>query len=186
MNKSGFVDGMMKVIVWAAIFSFFILMVYAGGMILPILVPTAQEVLTTAGDAMQSTGDANIQAAADVAITPINQSLNNAEWMAYTMLILMFLSYIVMCFYVRTYPFLLWIWIIMIVILCICSIWMTVAYQDMSADSELGAYYHDWGNVDFALRNLPAIVFILGVIGGIIMFMLSNRDSAAEMGGGPL
>ncbi len=185
-NKKGLAGNIMLLIVFGIVLVFIILLIYAGSLILPILTPNLQEMGTLANDAMQSTNNQDIQYASNNSIVPATESLNNMEWIGYTMMIFMFLVFIVMCFYIRVYPFLMWIWIVLIVILVFVSMYMTVAYQDLRADSQLGDYYKAWGNTDFVLRNLPVVVFILGVIGGIVMFMVSSRDGAMEQGGGYL
>lgn len=169
--------------IWALVLIFIILLVWAGAVVLPILTPTLHDVGSITTEALHSANDPAITQATDASIVPATETLNNMEWISYTLMILMFMAFLVMCFYVRTYPFLIWIWIIMIVVMIFVSIYLTVAYQNLRNDPMLGSYYKEWGNTDFVLRNLPIVIFVLGVVGGIIMFMIP-KDTATEQAGG--
>lgn len=183
-NKRGFIDKTLGLVVFGVVLIFIVLIVYFGSLLMPILTPNLQTAGTLVNDAFQSVDNEPIQNASTAVIVPATNALNNMEWLSYSLMIVCFLAFLIMCFYVRTYPFLLWIWIIMIIIIVFVSIYLTVAYQDLRADATLGQYYQSWENTDFMLRNLPIVMLIIGIVGGVIMFILSSRDAAAEQVGG--
>lgn len=181
-DKKGLASQIMIIIVMALVIGFIILLIFLGQLVFPPLVSVSQDANVILQDTFQASGDSDLQAAGEASFQPAADSLNNLEWVSYTMVIIMFLVFLVMCFYVRTYPFLMFIWIILIILMLILSIYLAVVYQDLAADPALGDYYTDWKNTDFVLQNLPFLVVILGIAGGIIMFILSSRDQEAEIG----
>jgi hypothetical protein len=146
----------------------------------PPLVSTIQTAGTISTQAFQSTQDADIISAGASSITPAVDSLNNLEWVSYTLFTLLFLTFIIMCFFVRVYPFLVVFWIIIVVILFIASLYLTTTYQDMRTDPSLG--YTSWENTDFMLRNLPVLIFVVGLVGGIVMYIIASKDKEIDAG----
>ena len=182
-KKGNLGNQMLLLLVMAIVVGLIMLVIFIGQLVLPPLVSTTTDTNTILSDAFASSGDTNLIAAGDASFAPASRALNNLEWVSYTMMILMFLVFLIMCFYVRTYPFLLFVWIIIIVVLLFLALYLTVVYQDLAADPTLGGYYTSWENSDYVLRNLPVFILVAGIIGGIIMFMLSSREQEAEIGG---
>lgn len=185
-DKRGIASQIMIVIIMGIVLAMLMLFIFIGQLIGPPLISTLQDTNGILQETMQSTNNENLTSAAQASFQPAADSLNNFEWLSYTLIIMVFLVFIVMCFYVRTYPFLLFVWIIMIILLVVMAIYLSVVYQDLATDNTLGGYYTSWENTDFILQNLPAIILILGIVGGIVMFILSSREQEAEIGGGYL
>lgn len=183
-NKKGLGRQLMLLLIMGIILILIILLAFVGHLILPPLVSTMQDSNTILQDTFESTNDQNIIDAGQASFEPASRSLSNLEWVSYFMIILSLLIFVIMCFYVRIYPFLLGFWIILIVILMIISIYMTVVYQDLRTDPQLGSYYTSWENTDFVLRHLPLLVLAIGIVGGIIMFSLASRSQEVEISGG--
>lgn len=181
-DKRGLSGQIMAIIIMAIVLILIMLIVFIGQLVLPPLVSSVQDTSSIVQTAFQSSGNQDLIAAGDASFVPASQSLNNLEWVSYTMFVILFLVFLIMCFYVRTYPFLLVIWIILIVILLIVSIYLAVVYQDLRVSPGLDTYYQSWENTDFFLRYLPGIILIMGVVGGIIMFVISSREQEAELG----
>lgn len=182
-NKKGLSDQIILIMVMSIVLIFIILLFYVGHLLLPVIVPTLQDAKTSVKQAVQETGDQNLITAEASSVEPVADSLNNLEWMSYVMLIFSFLTFLVMCFYVRTYPFLMVVWILMIIVLIFVSIQLTISYQELRTDPILSSYYQAWENTDFVLQNLPIIILVMGIGGGIIMFSVSSRDPEVEIGG---
>lgn len=188
-NKKGLGNQIMLLIVMAIVLIGLILIMFVWGMLGPPLQATLSDSNTIIQETFASSQDANLISAGQTSFGNATEGVtNNLEWVSYTMFILMFLVFLIMAFYVRTYPFLLVIWIILIVLMFFGSIYLTVVYQDLRADATLGAYYQSWENTDFILQNLPIITLMVGIIGGIIMFMLASRNQEVEQisGGYPI
>lgn len=185
-DKKGISNQIMLVIIMGIVLAMIVLLVFLSHLILPPLQSVSQDTNGIIQETFQSSGDQNLIDAGEASFQPAAESLNNLEWMSYTLVILSFLVFLIMCFYVRTYPFLMFVWIIMMVVLIFISLYLTTTYQGLVTDDTLGGYYTSWENTDFILQNLPIILVFVGIIGGAIMFMLASRDRESELGGGPL
>jgi len=174
----------MIIIVMAIVLIMLILGFFLFQLVGPPLVSTLQEASGVISNTMQSTGDEALVNASASSFEPALQSMNNLEWISYTLFIVMFFTWIIMCFFVRSYPFLIIIWVILMIIMVVLSIYLAVVYQDMRTSPGLAEYYQSWENTDFMLKNLPVVMTILGIIGGIVMFVLASRDQEAEIGQG--
>lgn len=183
-NKKGISGQIMLLIVMAIILIAIVLMVYIFTLIGAPLQSIMQDTSGILSDTMQSTNDPDLINASQASFEPALRSLNNLEWFSYTIAIMAFLVFLIMCFYVRVYPFLIFIWIVLIIVLLALSLYLTSAYQGLASDDGLGGYYTAWENTDFMLKNLPFIILILGIGGGIIMFMLASKEQSVEAGGG--
>lgn len=182
-NKRGLANQILIIIVMAIILILLILGFFAFQLVGPPLVSTLQETSGTLRSTFQETHEESLINASESSIIPASQSLNNLEWLSYTLFGVMFIVWVIMCFYVRTYPFLMVIWIILVIIMVVLSIYLAVVYQDIRVQPGLSDYYQSWENTDFMLKNLPIVVTILGIGGGIVMFMLASREQEAEIGG---
>lgn len=186
-DKRGIGNQLMLIIVMAIILGLLMLIIFIAQLVGPPLVSTLQDTNSIIQGSLSTSGNQDLVTAGQSSFEPVAQSLNNLEWVSYTMFVMLFIVFLIMCFYVRTYPFLLVFWIILIVIMLIIAIYLAVVYQDLRVDPTLGSYYTSWENSDFFLKNLPAIILVIGIVGGIIMFIISSREQEVEYAGsGPL
>lgn len=189
-NKKGVAQQMLLLLIMAGVLIGIIGVFWIFSLVGPPLLSSTGTAKTIIQDSFQATNDQNLINASNNSIVPALETVNNLEWFSYGVIIMMFLAFIIMCFAVRVYPFLIFFWIVLVIIMVILSVYLTVAYQDFKTDSSLNAYYSSWENTDYILRYLPAIVTALGILGGIIMFILSSREQEAEAysyaGGYPL
>lgn len=172
----------MTVVIMGIILGMLMLFVFIAQLAGPLLFGSVGDLGNTIKQGVENSGNPNLIAAQNSSIEPaIQGSVNNFEWITYSVLIVMLLGFIIMCFYVRTYPFLIFVWIAMIVILLLVSLILAYSYQETAASSVSG-YYDAWENSDFLLKHLPVIILMTGLIGGIIMFVVASREE--EIGGG--
>lgn len=175
-NKKGFFNQLAIVVILAVVLICIILFAWVGGIIGPIISTTGNDVSNSLHEA--TLNDPDLSNASDTAFIPANEGLQNSEWIVYFFIIILFLTFIIMAFYVRTYPFLAFIWIGIIIVLAMISIYLSNAYQEIASDGTMNL--QSWENTHFLLSNLPQIVVIIGIIGGIAMFILSSREQEAE------
>jgi hypothetical protein len=180
MNKKGFLNQFITVLIIGVLLIAILLFVFVGGAILPIMTSTFGDLNTQVQDAMGNTGDPDIINAADVSFNNANKAVQNSEWIFFTLMIMVFIAFIALCYYSRVYPFLAFVWVGMMIVIIFISIFLTSAYQDMSSDPTLSTSYNAWGSSHFYLQYMPHIFAVIGVIGGIIMFALPSRDQEAE------
>lgn len=184
-NKKGqmqVANKIMIIVVMAIVLIMLVLGFFLFQLVGPPLVSTLQDASGTISETMQQSGDETLQNASASSFEPALQSMNNLEWLSYTLFIVMFFNWIIMCFFVRSHPFLLIIWIVLMIIMIALSIYLAVVYQDMRTSPGMAEYYQSWENTDFMLKNLPIVMTILGIVGGIVMFTLVSRDPEAGLG----
>lgn len=181
MNKKGFIDQLTIVIVMGIVLTFLVLAFFVWAFAAPYVADASNEINTIVSSADFSSGTPEVANATAASITPINSSIQQLQWISYAMIIVLFIGFVVMCFYVRTYPFLAFIWIAIIIMIVFMSIFLSVSYQDARED-----IHTQWANQNYLLEYLPHIITVMGIIGGIIMFVLATRDSEAELGSIPV
>ncbi len=180
-NKKGVYDQIVVVVI--------MLIVVAGIMfafwVWSILGPTTVGLISqTSGDvrnAINNTGDGNLTAAINPSLNAIDNSIVNIEWISYAVLIMLMFGFFIMCFYVRTYPFLIFIWIGGILVLTVLSFFITSSYQDLTSGSDyVATQVKGWSTSHFLMSNLPGVFVAVGLLGGIIMFVLISKNGEAE------
>lgn len=181
MNKKGFYNQMMIVLILGIVLGAIVIGFFIFGLISPILISTAG----TFGDVLNQTtttaNDGNLTFATQSSFTNAVSAVQQISWLPWVLFVFMILALIIMCFYVRTYPFLAFFWIVIVVLLGIISIVLTNAYQDIvNQGGDLANAYLSSTSSHYMLSYLPHIVIAIGIIGGIIMFMLASKDSEAE------
>lgn len=161
------------------IMGFALLAIIGLWFIFSLVAPPLSSVIHTGVGALQtaSQGDGNLSNAVDNSFVPVDRSLDNFKWIAYTLPFALLLMFALMASYVRTYPFLLPFWLAIVVVLVFISIYLGNAYQGASVD---GTIYNYTAN-NFYMSSLPIIMSIIGVFGGVILLIVVSRDNAAEV-----
>lgn len=181
MNKKGIYNQTIIVIVIAFFLGAILLLVFLGSIFLPVISKVGTDVTSAFQSQVAQQGDANLTAASTAAIEPVGTGLLTLEWISYGIIIFTFFSFLLMCYYVRTYPFLAYIWILLIVMLLVVTLMLTVSYQNIISSGGYAAEaIQGWENTNFIMNYLPHIVLAIGILGGILMFILSPRDTEAE------
>lgn len=181
-NKKGVIDQLMMVLIMAVVLVVIILVFWAGSMLLPVLTGTGNILVDTFTDSVNTNSpDTELANASNVAGNIASSILGVGESIVYIALIVLFAGFLMMAFYVRTYPFLAFFWIFIIIALTFVSMFVSNAYMTASVSSPLSSFYADWGSNDFLMSNLPSIVVFIGVIGGIFLFVLASREPESEV-----
>jgi len=141
------------------------------GLVGPVTVQQSQSLGGLIVSSADDTGNPDVSNAANIAINPAIEALGVFEWMGTFILIVLLLGFMVIAFYVRTAPFLVFIWIGGMFILVVASIFISTSYIEMASGS-LGNFYLQWGANDFIMRNLAQLMSVAGVMGAIILFTL--------------
>jgi hypothetical protein len=184
MNKEGFVNQIMIVLIIGLVFILIFAVYYVWSLSAPIVQKLSNDVSPIIKKAVGNSGDSSLINATEVSVNAVNNSLNNMEWIGYTALIFMFLTFILIAFYVRTYPFLIFVWFFMIVLGVFIGIFLSVSYQNIKSQGGfLAEAYSSWQTNDLILSYIPHIMVVIGLIGGVVLFILASRETEAEMGG---
>lgn len=144
-----------------------------------LLAPPVVASANTLSTALQevSSQDAEIGGTINDTAIPILSATKNLEWFGYGVLVSFLFGYFIILFYVRSYPFLIYIWMGLVLILVFLSIFLASSYNDISGqDIGGGLTYQSWALNDYILGNLPIIISGIGVFGGVVLFVLVSRD----------
>lgn len=180
MNRKGLVDQMVWIMTLVVILAIIIVFVWGGMILMPMLTGVGKDITGSLVNMSVNSGDGNLTTALSTSTKIVDESIGNLEWVTYAMLIALFLGFLGLCFYVRTYPFLLGFWIVGIIVMAILSLFLTDAYQTaVVEDSSLSV----WVTSHYIMSNLPMIIVGIGIVGGVILFSLITRDNEAEVSG---
>lgn len=182
MGKRGFYNQAMTAAIIIGVLIAIMVCYWFWSLIAPSATSLTTDVSSIILNQARNSTDGNISNAANLAITPAINVLGDFEFFTYTLLSGAVMGFLLLCFYVRTYPFLLFFWIIGIFILALTSIWLTSSYEGAIA----GAGYFSttttsWTTNHYIMSNLPSIFVGFGIIGGIILFLIVSRETEAEV-----
>lgn len=180
-NKRGIVDQIMMVMILAVVIVIVILVFWAGSMVLPVMVGAGGTLINQMSSSADTTGDSALKNATNTSLSIASSTLGIVETLVYIALVMMFIGYLIMAYYVRSYPFLAFFWVFIIIGLTFLSLFITNSYTTARDTTPLSSYYTTWGGNDLLMSNLPVIVVVVGVFGGIFLFILASKDPESEV-----
>lgn len=169
------------IFVMALFFIFIVIGFYIYGLSAPIVgsvVNTATDELVTA-----SSDDSAIFNATNSTFVKVNEGVQfNLEWVSYAIFIVLIFSFLIIAFFVRSYPWLVVVWLGIVIIMVYSSILMADSYQDLASSGGLvGEAYQNWQQQDFLFNYYPTIIGTLGLIGGVVLFIFALRGNSQEV-----
>lgn len=182
MNRRGVIDQIMTVLVVVVAVGVIILLFWAGSTLLPILTGTGGLLLNQISTSVNTNSpNTELANATNVVVTTGQGLLGIVESVVYFVFIFLIIGYFILCYYVRSYPFLAYIWVFIMIVLVFMSMFLANAYTQASTDPNIASFYSTWGSNDFLMTNLPMILSFVGVFGGIFLFILASRDPESEV-----
>lgn len=184
MNKKGFLDKIMGIFVIGLVLVFIIMLFWAGSMVLPLLTGLGGEISSQIRtDISLNTGDdTGLVNASNQALNMTDDILGVVEVISYIVIFVLFLGFLGLCYYVRSHPALAYIWVFIIIVVTFISVIVSNAYLTAKQDPTLNSFYSTWGGNDFLMTYLPHIFVFVGIIGGVILFVLATKDPETEGG----
>lgn len=184
MNKKGLVQQLMIVLI------LFIVVIVGIGVYW--IVSMFGPVVVGEGNALASQVQTSIHAnnpgsaldnSSQIATITTTNILGVFELLVYIAMIGGIIGFIMIAWYVRTYPWLAAVWIFAIIFFAFFAMLISNSYQQaaLSGPSEMQQFYADWGTNNFLMTYLPHMVIFFGILGGIILFVLVSRDSESEV-----
>lgn len=181
-NKRGVVQQIMSVLIIIVVLVVVIVMFWGGSILLPLFAGMGGETITQINNAVNTQSPNSELANATITATSIGTGvIGIMEYMVYFALIIMFVGFMILAYYVRSYPFLSFFWVLMIIALTFLSMILSNAYITASLQPATASYYSTWGSNNFIMENLPYVVVFVGIIGGIILFVLASREPESEV-----
>jgi hypothetical protein len=135
-------------------------------------------------DTMQF-GDANTSQVIDESLGAVNTSYQSLYWIAVFLMVGMVLSIFIGSYLVTTRPIFFIPYFFIIIIAIIIAVGISNAYELIIDDPTLASTFAGFLGANFIMLKLPIWITIIGVAGGIIMFIrMGSREN--DMYGGSI
>lgn len=181
MNKKGIYWQIMALFVILIALGTIMMLFWGWSVIAPSATSIITDITSDLKQAGTNSGDNNLSNALNVPLDAVKNTADNFAWVTYLIFIVSLLGFLVLCFYVRSYPFLIVFWIFGIIVMVVISLFITNAYQDTIAGEDyVSVASRAWTTNHYLMSNLPIIITGIGIIGGIILFALISREPEAE------
>lgn len=189
MNKKGQLGGILNniqmVLLIALVLGFIVGAVFILGTVGPIVSGEGKNIATQIRTAVnQNNPNTNLSAATTTTTTIVENVLGTGELLVYMFFMGLFIGYLILAYNVRTYPYLAFFWVFLMVVMVVLSVIVSNAYQQAAANGPTASFYTAWGTNNFLMENLPFIVAVIGIIGGILLFVIVQRVPEEELSSG--
>ena len=134
-------------------------------------------------DTMQF-GDANTTQVVDNTIGKVNQAYQSLYWIAIFLMVGMVMSIFIGSYLVTTRPIFFIPYIFILVIAIIIAVGLSNAYEQIIQDPTLASTFAGFVGANFIMLHLPMWISVIGIVGGIIMFVRMGSKEAELYGGG--
>jgi preprotein translocase subunit SecG len=180
MNRKGLSNQIILVIIMIAFLALVTVGFFIYSLIAPVITYTSDtvtnEILNIPNDELNTTTYLNYT------FGTTNRLIQNAEWITYGLIFIMFITFTIFAYNVRTYPALLFIWIIMGFLLIFIAMALAESYDGIgNSGGYLQDAYESWEGNNIFLQNLPWFVGGTWLIGGIILFIVMTKDEQSEL-----
>jgi F0F1-type ATP synthase assembly protein I len=175
MNKQG---GFTDLFIFM-IFSFAILLIcgifiYIGG--------TVTTEVHEKMDTMQF-GDANTSQVIDQTFGKVNQAYQSLYWIAVFLMVGMVISIFIGSYLVTTKPIFFVPYLFIVIIAVIIAVGLSNAYELVIQNPTLASTFAGFVGANFIMLQLPMWIAIIGITGGIIMFVRMGSKESDIYGG---
>ena len=181
MKRKGLLNQIYIVVIIAVILITIIGLFSLASIVLPILVGEGNLVTNIIQTDLQNSGIEPLQNASTTPTETISGILGAVELIVYFLFLGLIIGFIIIAYYVRTYPFLAFFWAGIMVILVIMAMIMSNAYEQAKNEPDLQAFYTTWGSNDLIMSYLPHIIASIGILGGIVLFVLVSRETESDV-----
>ena len=175
-KRGGFTDLFILMIFSFAILLICGIFIYLGG--------TVTTEVHEKMDAM-TFGDANTSQVIDDTFGKVNQAYQSLYWIAIFLMVGMIISIFIGSYLVTTKPIFFIPYIFIVVIAIIIAVGLSNAYEQVIADETLASTFAGFIGANFIMLHLPMWIAIIGIVGGLIMFVrMGSKENDLYGGGG--
>ena len=129
------------------------------------------------------TGQPNISEAAAITFGNINVALQQLRWWTFALIIAFAISIFLSNFLIRINPVFFIFHIMITIIAVVVAIIISNAYETIYTSSNIfGEQLQTFVGTSWMMLNMPIIITVIGVLGGVFQFIGITRDR--EQGGG--
>ena len=169
-KRGGFSDLFLLMIMSVAIIFICAIFIYIGGI--------AQNQLHATMDNMTQFGSANVTQVIDQTMGHVNQAYQSLYWISWFLIGGMIISIFIGSYLVTTKPVFFIPYIFIVIIAVIVSVGISNAYEMVIADPTMSATFAGFVGANFIMLQLPIWIAVIGITGGIIMFVrMGSRES---------
>lgn len=129
-------------------------------------------------------GDANTTQVIDNTFGAVENSYQALYWISWFLIVGMIISIFIGCYLVTTKPLFFVPYAFITIIAVIISAGISNAYEQVIADPTLASTFAGFTGANFIMLNLPVWISIIGITGGIIMFVRMGSKENEIYGGG--
>ena len=173
MNKKGqaLSDILLFLVIPFIIIIFFVSWTYAHG------------VLTQELAGITTTNNINVSDTAAVTFGQVDAALPILRWMSFGIIFALGISIFISNFLVRAHPVFFVVYFLIVIVAIIFAAILSNTYEALLLDtsSPLSSTFVKFTGANFVYLNLPVITTIIGLVGGILLFIGIRRD--ADQGG---
>jgi hypothetical protein len=169
-KKAGMVDLFVFMIISVAIIFISGIFIFLGGRVL-------NQVHSTMDN--MTFGSANTSIVIDQTIGAVNNAYQSLYWISVLLIIGMIISIFIGSYLVTTKPVFFIPYMFIVIIAVVVSVGISNAYEMVITDSTLAPTFAGFIGANFIMLKLPIWITVIGIVGGIIMFvrMGSNEQS---------
>lgn len=184
MNRKGLTEQFTFILMFAVVLFLIIGVISLISLIFPVIFGAGSNAVNLISTATHNTQpNTNLDNTTQQAATITTNAFGAMQGVNYLIIIGMILGFLIIAFYVKSYPYLAFIWIGLAIIMVMFSLFISVSYQTAkSTNNDLNSFYSTWGSNDFLMNNLPIITTVLGILGSILIFAIRGGDVADEAG----
>lgn len=176
-KRGGFTDLFIFMIIAVALVFICGVMIFIGG-------KAQTEIQDKLGGKM--IGTANTTQIIDHTIGAVNRSYNALYWIAIFLIGGMIISIFIGSYLVTTKPIFFIPYIFILIIAIIIAVGLSNAYEQVISDPTLASTFAGFVGANFILLNLPVWIAVIGITGGIIMFVrMGSKEDQIYQGGMP-
>ncbi len=169
MNKDGnaIVNILLFVTIPFLIVIFFVAWTFAHGVL-------TQELL-----AITTTNNINVSNTAAVTFGQIDAALPVLRWMSFGIIFALGISIFISNFLVRAHPVFFVVYFLIVIVAIVFAAILSNTYEALLLDtsSPLHSTFVKFVGANFVYLNLPVIVTVIGLVGGILLFIGIQRDA---------
>jgi len=129
-------------------------------------------------------GDANTSQVIDNSIGKVNGAYQSLYWISIFLMVGMALSIFIGSYLVTTKPIFFIPYIFILIIAIIIAVGISNAYEKVIQDPTLASTFSGFIGANFIMMQLPIWITVIGVVGGIIMFVRMGSRESELYGGG--
>lgn len=129
-------------------------------------------------DGKDYAGDQNITKIIDNTFGKVNQAYQSLYWISVMLIVGMVISIFIGSYLVTTKPIFFIPYALIVIIAIIVAVGLSNAYEQVILDPTLASVFAGFVGANFIMLKLPIWITVIGVAGGIIMFVrMGSRDN---------